>query len=601
MIVHMSLKGNFCVSQQCHFLCRKQRQTLMLSSVTIECFPNELFLEIFQYLDAVHLLQAFYNLNNRFNQLLLIQIQQYHFDFSSLSTTNFERFLQEYLPLIDTRVFTCHFSDDLHTQNLSKYFQFSNYRLNQFPQLRSLSIDCIYSFELINEITSQLKELPSLTHLRMTLQSHLDPEIHFRDFISHIWRLSTLTHCDINVIYPYVSWLMDMSVVSTSIRCLTLKTISYDWIKLSELVRYTPNLQHLVIGEFYQYIDTTVETTFNSLISFNVIIHKSIDLMRSLFLKMSNLRSLTVEMQNVYFDGHQWETLLRHSFPHLNVFRLKMSIEFSSSEEIDDQVDQFLDSFSSSFWLNEHQWFVRCHWCPSDMNKTGLLYTLPYPCETFAYIDEYRSKSTGIDRRNSYSRVKTLSHINRRRTMETMEVDWPRPFLSVRHLKVKFPLNEYFWTIIPTFDQLISLDVTLNQTFAFSQLQLLLDRSPRLSSLRFSCHNHFPMRSFQFHHSSLRHLQFFQELTHNYHYFTSEECGIFTETPLANQCELLVIDVHNRTDILQLMEKMPRLRVLRVRCPEELIEWLHNELSCSITRNPLEFSQIDLKLDQIRS
>ncbi|CAF4345093.1 unnamed protein product, partial [Rotaria magnacalcarata] len=81
-----------------------------------------------------------------------------------------------------------------------------------------------------------------------------------------------------------------------------------------------------------------------------------------------------------------------------------------------------------------------------------------------------------------------------------------------------------------------------------------------------------------------------------------EECTILSNSSLAAQCEVLLIDVESRTDILQLINVMPNLRALSVRpkdnesnqlqsweITENLIEWLHKNLpsnyTYSITRN----------------
>ncbi|CAF4403009.1 unnamed protein product, partial [Rotaria magnacalcarata] len=61
------------------------------------------------------------------------------------------------------------------------------------------------------------------------------------------------------------------------------------------------------------------------------------------------------------------------------------------------------------------------------------------------------------------------------------------------------------------------------------------------------------MKSFGINSRSIRRLEFFQNFQVRLKYFNSEECTILSNSSLAAQCEVLLIDVENRTDILQLI------------------------------------------------
>ncbi|CAF3606782.1 unnamed protein product [Adineta steineri] len=45
------------------------------------------------------------------------------------------------------------------------------------------------------------------------------------------------------------------------------------------------------------------------------------------------------------------------------------------------QVEQILNTFRNSFWLDEHRWFVQCDWSP--ITEKCYVYTLPYAFENF--------------------------------------------------------------------------------------------------------------------------------------------------------------------------------------------------------------------------
>ncbi|CAF4671043.1 unnamed protein product [Rotaria sp. Silwood2] len=182
--------------------------------MSLELLANELLLDLFEYLNACNLLHAFHGLNARFNQLLFIQLQKYYLDFRLISKNNFEYFCQQYLTSINNRVISLHLSDDVETPNLPQLFLSYGYRINQFIHLKLLSIDCISSFDLLNQIISQCHELSYLTHLNIMIHNNQDPEENFRDVINNIWSLSKLTHCYLDIQYPYATWLLEMTMIS---------------------------------------------------------------------------------------------------------------------------------------------------------------------------------------------------------------------------------------------------------------------------------------------------------------------------------------------------------------------------------------------------
>jgi len=236
--------------------------------MSLELLANEIILDLFEYLDAINLLRAFYGLNDRFDQLLLIKHQRYYLDFCSISKRDFEIFCQEYFSSINDRIISLHFSDDDETPNLPQIFFSSGYHINQFIHLKSLSIDYIYSFDLLNQIQiiSQCHELAYLTHLKIIINNNPGLEDDFRNFINNIWSLPKLSRCYLDITYRYTTWPLDISIISQSIKHLSLKNLSYTSDSLFHLFKYTPNLQRLYIGNISASNDQQVQSIFPSLI-----------------------------------------------------------------------------------------------------------------------------------------------------------------------------------------------------------------------------------------------------------------------------------------------------------------------------------------------
>jgi len=107
-----------------------------------------------------------------------------------------------------------------------------------------------------------------------------------------------------------------------------------------------------------------------------MIVEYSVLWMTNFFQKLPNLCYLTLQIKNIYLDGHEWETIFSNYLKNIKVFRFKMNIEFSPSEDIEEQVDQLLDSFRSYYWIEKHQWFVRCDWCPMNKLVFFILYLM---------------------------------------------------------------------------------------------------------------------------------------------------------------------------------------------------------------------------------
>ncbi len=176
-------------------------------------------------------------------------------------------------------------------------------------------------------------------------------------------------------------------------------------------------------------------------------------------------------------------------------------------------------------------------------------------------------------------------------------------FYNIRHLEVIFPLADQFLSVLPRLDQLISLKVSsdseIDADIALSQLQILINRAPRLYMLTVAFWNssiiqHLPLYLTN---NSIRRLDL-----RSYHYqnrdrcFNNEQCATFLRSPLAKQCEVLQIVVDNRSNIDDLINGMPNLQALKVvfqpdqrdnylPSREESIIWMTSGYSRTFTEN----------------
>jgi hypothetical protein len=329
--------------------------------------------------------------------------------------------------------------------------------------------------------------------------------------------------------------------------------------------------------------------------------------MINLFENMPNLSSLTFNIRPIYLNGHEWEEIIRKHLPKIQRFRLRMYFQFPYDDNRQKQAEELLQTFRTTFWLEEHQWFVQCQWSPSY--NQGFLYTLPYAFERFHFYSEYRFISTCPNEKDYwiYNPVWLLEHRHPKTSINQGLIPCHLRFPNVRHFEISFPFNENFSSIISSFIHLISLDITIqDEDSLHCQLPLLLDRLPTLHALSVNVCSRFLSTLFQINNTSIPRLCFKR-------CWSKRQCKAFEKSSLARQCEILFLGIKKRNYIFDLIKSMSNLRVLIIRCNDdkwknrnlssindELVEWLQKFLpsTYSISRDREETSNIQLWIDE---
>jgi hypothetical protein len=136
----------------------KRRQKVNRAKL-FEYLPNEIFVEIFSYLNGVDIVFAFSKVNHRFQCLVFEYCQS--FDFQSISKSQFNLVSQYY----NTKQWkSLRISDDKHTPDFVEYFCQVYSLNNDFPRLQSLAIVDL-NFKQNYMIFSQLPLLTNLVSL----------------------------------------------------------------------------------------------------------------------------------------------------------------------------------------------------------------------------------------------------------------------------------------------------------------------------------------------------------------------------------------------------------------------------------------------------
>ncbi|CAF3765429.1 unnamed protein product [Rotaria socialis] len=548
--------------------------------MNLEFLPNELLFNFFDYLNIFDLFKAFYSLNSQFNSLILAHCHQCRLDFRSTNKTDFDIICKNYLPCITDQIVALRLSDNDNTPQQIGLFLSYNFRLHRFINLQTISLSNLHSSYTLNRLINEFSTLISLTDLILT-NCYISINRNSADrWYDKIWSLSKLKYCYIDINFANRSYFPVPTVISQSLKHLSIPHISCYFNEFIHLFKVTPNLQHLTIN-FLEYANE-----FKPVLSILPITHlklsfdSSLEILQCILQNSPDLLHLTLEICNIYMDGYQWEDMIRRYLPKLKVFRFKMRFSSLNDENKEIQSNQILESFRTKFWIDEHQWFVRCHWYSSD-EQYRLdfidLFTLPYAFKDFlSYTGCTLAKSTcpTDDQYWSFDQVNNLCYGSSHFKSSIMS---RIRFSHIEYLSVTLPFNDQFLLVVSTLDRLTSLCISVNNhkkpDNILSQMQMLLDRAPNLLSLSIASwsSSSLPVPLMENTSESVRQLNLQGYASgKNWCYFDDEQCHQLSQSPLGIQCETLSIKVKNRRNILYIVNNMPNLRALNVRCEDDL-------------------------------
>jgi len=323
----------------------------------LEDFSNELFYEIFEYLDGCDIHKAFSNLNSRFQNFLTNSVLPLKINLPSESYSTLEHYCRHVIIPEKHRILSLNLKDSL---TITDFFNhctidssfnrlesvvlcgISNHKilvilsyLYSLPRLFSLSIeledDPYYN---VSDIYRLIFRLPYLKYSRLFIPDDEESEIFIPMSINE--KLSTIEHlimnfgCTINELTsillrtPYLKRLTCERLVET------------DEINNNEDRLTLPHLTHICICE--------CEIEFDEFEVFTKKISSQLRMLR-----------LYTFWNPVYLDGNRWEQLIKNHMPHLHEFHFynHMSADYDDDAAPDHEA---INQFASLFWM-ERQWF----------------------------------------------------------------------------------------------------------------------------------------------------------------------------------------------------------------------------------------------------
>jgi len=332
-----------------------------------EVLPNEILIQCFEYLNAPYLFYSFYQLNDRFNDLirripLCINLKE------DLAKSTFENFCTKISsnPGIKDQVYSLNLpllKDNDPAGLRSKVF-LSLFSLDGFSNLRNFKINTdvrIISTDMVSFDFNDKKMLEfsmvSFSKLRALSLSRLHERStnleNIRLSITHL----TLTECDIDYFY----WLTTCA----------------------------PMLEYLHVCRVYSFGSSMTKQTnesfpfFKKLIIDNVL-YVSFNDFETLVKLTPNLKHLTISaIEMDLIDAARWKQLITRSLLSLNTFQFKFSC-WCYKPELDDMIPK-LQEFQSDFWRKEHHWFAEY----AIADDSICVYTIPYAFNKYELKSNY--------------------------------------------------------------------------------------------------------------------------------------------------------------------------------------------------------------------
>ncbi|CAF1140648.1 unnamed protein product [Adineta steineri] len=415
---------------------------------SIENLSNEIFYEIFDYLDGLDICIAFSNLNYRFQQLLIFSSFRYkiNLDFS----TKRENFLNNYKQIQHQ---ICSISFIISKKSMNKLL--ISFQIDRsFNNLQSIRIDNIPKDKLISLLV-HLSELPCVHSLNIQTTDSIED-------LSHIYQLIfSLPKLKSNELSSHrnedsISILMPNNNQISPIEYLKIGHW-YTFDEFNALISYTPNLRHLKLSHISKDesdIEDMLPVNLNNLIHLSIFtVHLNFNKVEFFIEKMnSKLKSLRViaysNRDTTYLYAYRWEKLISQNFPQLKKFSLCFrELGYGRNCPI---YDGGLNQFISPFWIQRNLIF------DIEIYEYNIQYYVrPYKYRWYNDINssrEHPTKSTQLTIKYVYSRESPFILFNQIKRILNVT--------QIYHLNIEQQIsNERLMQIIHLLPNLISINI----------------------------------------------------------------------------------------------------------------------------------------------
>ena len=346
----------------------------MISS--LESFSTELLFEVFEYLSPNDLFRSFLSLNNRLNDILYSY--PLRLDGQSMSRLEFDYVCSHLQP---KQVISLRLSDSTVPNQVEIFKEYFPFFKDQFLRLRSVALFQLYDHPI---------DLPSSVQFLEIRKYDIYQNFGF-DFTPLLERQSkVLTHLKIDRIgllkyirtpFPALTHLKIDGGCAPDIDSYISRSDQYKNVDATSIFRpmgspithlhlFVDNENPQMKIDLQQFshclTDLTLRFPENCLVSYQSF--------EQYLNHLHQLTRLTLEAngRSDLIDGHQWKSFLSKTKIQKFHFRFVIPDDYF---DIDQNRSESLQSFRSSFWLKEKQWYVECR--RNDQWQTTSFHTIP--------------------------------------------------------------------------------------------------------------------------------------------------------------------------------------------------------------------------------
>jgi hypothetical protein len=323
----------------------------------LEDLSNELFYEIFDYLDGCDIHKAFSNLNIRFQNLLTSSLLPLKINLSSESQSTLEQRCRHIIIPNKHNILSLHLDND---SLINDFFDHCNID-SSFNRLQSVVLSEISNHKIL-VILFYLNSLPRLSFLTIRLKQ--DYYYNLSDIYRLIFRLPYLKYSKLSIPDDEQSNIripMPINERTSTIERLIMN-FGCNLNELTSILLYTPHLQHLTCDRLVEIdeINKNEERLALPHLTYISITDCEIDFDQfEAFIKKvsSQLRTLclTTFWNPTYLAVTQWKELIKNHMPHLRELHFDHHMWTNYSDDATAN-HEIINQFISSFWM-ERQWY----------------------------------------------------------------------------------------------------------------------------------------------------------------------------------------------------------------------------------------------------
>jgi hypothetical protein len=304
-----------------------------------ELLPNEIYIECFEYLDALDIFYSFDQLTDRLNAL--IRNISLHINFQHVRKAKFSQFCRQISsdPEILQHISSLHLSNKDTCGQIKAFL--SVFPLNKYPQLHSLTLTHVEEEDVL--VLKSILPLYSRLHTCHLIFPNIDEDAIISALpIYNLQKLSIIS----------LRSFLKLTYQATIITHLTISNCS-----LEQIFKYVPMLKYLNIECISKYNRSIKNGIYNAIHLKQLII----DQFKYRFEDFANFVKQTPNLQNLtinadydidMLDAYEWEILITSSLSYLNIFKFK----FGCHRRYSDFAMLNFKQFQTDFWLKQHQW-----------------------------------------------------------------------------------------------------------------------------------------------------------------------------------------------------------------------------------------------------